>query len=68
MEAGRIEILMEGVSFEETKRLREVIHTLLANGSLSLRNGCVKIYYDSNAIPQKIEHDFIKYSRKHSQT
>ena len=68
MEAGKIEILLEGVSFEETKRLRELIHILLANGSLNIRNGRAIIHYDSNAIPMKIEHEFIKWSKKHNPT
>lgn len=67
MEAGKIEIILNGVTFEETKRLRELIHTLLSNGSLSIKNGRAIIHFDSNANIMKIDHEFIKWSKKHNQ-
>jgi len=66
MEAGKIEILLEGVSFEETKRLREVIHTLLANGSFNVKNGRVIMHYDNDSNLMKVDHEFVKYYRKKS--
>ena len=68
IEAGEIIIQLGNVSFDETKRFREIIHTLLANGSLSIRNGKCIIHYDNEARIMKIEHDFIKWSKKHNPT
>lgn len=66
MEAGKIEIILENVSFEETKRLREVIHTLLANGSLAIRNGHCILHFDNDSNLMKIDHEFVKWHRKKS--
>lgn len=66
MEAGKIEIILENVSFEETKRLREVIHTLLANGSLAIRNGRCILHFDNDSNLMKVDHEFVKWHRKKS--
>ena len=66
IEASEITIQLQGVSIQETLRLKEVIHTLVANGSLNIRNGRCIIHFDNNAIPMKIEHEFIKWSKKHN--
>lgn len=55
-EKGVIEIELEGVSFEQTERYREVIHLLIASGALNIRNGKTILHWDQNAL-QGIETD-----------
>ena len=66
IQQGEIKIILDNVSESETLRLREIIHILIANGSLNLRNGNVIISFDNNSQVMKIQHDFIKWSRKHN--
>lgn len=66
MQQGLIEIKIDNISMEETLRLRGIIHTLLTNDSLSLRNGRAIIHYDNESQIMKIEHEFIKWSKKHN--
>ena len=61
IEQGIIQIVLDNVSEAETLRLKEIIHTLIAQGSLSIRNGRSIIHYDNDARLQKIEHEFIKW-------
>ena len=68
IEAGEIIIQLQGVSMSETLRLKEIIHNLIANGSLNIRNGRAIIHYDNNAQIMKIEHEFVKWSKKHNPT
>ena len=68
IQQGEINIILDNVSEAETLRLRAFIHTLIANGSLNLRNGRVIIHIDSSGLPQKIEQEFIKWSKKHNPT
>ena len=61
MEQGVINIILDNVSEAETMRLKEIIHILISQGSLSIRNGRSIIHYDNDAKVQKIEHEFIKW-------
>jgi hypothetical protein len=60
---GIINIVLDNVSESETLRLRENIHTLIANGCLSIRNGYVKINFDSDGIMQELEVNIKKWRR-----
>ena len=64
MNKGLIEIQVDNVSEQETFRLQEIIHRLLAEGALNVRNGCVTLRYDNDATLQQIEIDYIKWRRQ----
>ena len=64
MQAGEIIIKLEGVPFEETKRLSEIVHTLIANGSLNIKGGRATLHFDGTGTLMKIDHDFCKWYRK----
>ena len=61
---GLIEIKIDNISEQETLRLREVIHTLIANGSLNIKSGRAIIHYDYEGTLMKIDHEFIKWIKK----
>lgn len=61
---GQIEIKLENASFSETERLRAIIHTLIENGSLNIKGGHAIIHFDHEGNLQKIEHEFVKWTRK----
>ena len=61
IEQGIIEIRLDNVSEVETMRLREVIHTLIRNGSLNIKGGRAILHFDDKAKLHKIEHEFIKW-------
>ena len=64
MQQGEIKIILDNVSEAETLRLREIIHTLIANGSLNIKGGRCILHYDSIGTLMKIDHDFVKWYRK----
>ena len=64
MEAGKIIIQLEGVPFEETKRLSEIVHTLIANGSLNIKGGRCILHFSGDGALMKLDHDFCKWYRK----
>lgn len=68
METGLIEIKIDGITQPETFRLREVIHTLIGNGCLNVRNGRVILHFDNDATLQQIEIEHIKWRRPKPQT
>ena len=61
IEQGVINIILDNVSETETMRLKEIIHILISQGSLNIRNGRAIIHYDNDSRIQKIEHEFIKW-------
>ena len=63
IEQGVINIVLDNISKEETLRLREIIHTLIANGCLNIRNGRAIIHFDNDAVLQQIEIEHIKWRR-----
>lgn len=65
IEQGVINVILENVSEKETLRLREVIHTLIAQGSLNIRNGRAIIHFDNDSNVMKIDHEFIKWRKLH---
>lgn len=61
IEQGIINIVLDNVSEAETMRLKEIIHNLISQGTLNIRNGHAIIHFDNDARLQKIEHEFIKW-------
>lgn len=62
MEKGHIVIELEGITFEETQRYREIIHLLIGSGALNIRNGKTILHWDQNAL-QGIETDVHLWKR-----
>lgn len=60
MREGIINLKLEGITFEETERLRELIHTLIINGALHVKNGQTILHFDHEGTIQEIE---IHYKR-----
>lgn len=63
-EQGFISIQIDNVSEQEILRLREVIHTLIGNGSLNVKGGKVVLNFDYTGQLMRIDHDFCKWIRK----
>lgn len=60
---GIITIALEGVSLEQTERLREAIHTLIEERVFSLRNGRAILHFDQDGILSAIDFDFQRWRR-----
>lgn len=52
---GKIEIVLEGVTLEQTERLRGIIHTLFEQGLFNLRNGYGIMHFDNDGILRELE-------------
>ena len=52
---GTIKIEIEGISFEETERYREVIHYLILSGGLNIKNGNTTLFFDDIGVLQEVE-------------
>lgn len=63
IEQGIIHIVLDNVSEVDTMRYREIIHTLISQGCLNVRNGCVIIRFDHEGTLQQIEIEHIKWRR-----
>lgn len=61
---GKIEILLENVSKEDTLRMQGIINTLLANDSFNIRNGWVKLSFDKDKNLGSIEKNVIAWRRQ----
>lgn len=61
MELGKIEILLENVSQEETVRVKKIIDTLFLNDSFNIRNGWVKLSFDKEKNLSSIEKNTIAW-------
>lgn len=55
MNEGILNFRLENISFEETERIREIVHTLISYGALHVRNGSVILHFDNDANLQEIE-------------
>ena len=52
---GTIQITLEGVTFEETERYRQMIHLLFQAGTFAIRNGKAILNFDSDGLLSEIE-------------
>lgn len=52
---GKIDILLENVSEQDTMRIKKVIDTLFSNDIFNTRNGWVKLNFDNNKNLSSIE-------------
>lgn len=60
-EVGKIEIALEGATFETTERCRRIIHLLFEQGAFSIRNGEVIVSFDDLGNPGSIRYNFTKW-------
>ena len=60
MNEGTITLKLEGITFEETERIREMIHILISQGVFHVKNGTATLSFDRDALLQDIE---IRYKR-----
>lgn len=60
---GTIKIEMEGISYQETERYREIIHWLIASGGLNIKNGKTILNFDSEGLIQEITTDATRWRR-----
>ena len=52
---GTITITLEGASFEETERYRQMIHTLFQAGAFAVRNGKAILNFDNEGLLSEVE-------------
>ena len=64
MATGEITIKLEGASFEETERCREIIRLLFVHGAFSVRGGKVIMHFDPLGLLDAIQLDITKWRRK----
>lgn len=60
---GTIVITLEDVSFEETERYRQMIHTLFESGVFNIRNGKAILNFDHLGLLAEIELQVKKWRR-----
>ena len=65
MNKGEILIKLEGVSFEETERCRQIIHKLFESNVFVLRNGKAILNFDNFGGLADIEVSMKTYSRRY---
>jgi len=53
-EVGTITIQLEGVTWDETERIRCIINYLFEGGLFLMRNGAATIHFDSDGMPGEI--------------
>lgn len=52
MQIGTITITLEGVTIEETERLRKMIHTMFTDGVFNIRNGKAILNFDNDGLAE----------------
>ena len=65
---GTIQITLEGVTFEETERYRQMIHTLFQAGVFAIRNGKAILNFDSDGLLSEIEIQVKRWRRDKQMT
>lgn len=60
---GIIQIVLPGVTFEETERCRAIIHTLFQNEIFNIRNGKATLHFDHEGTLQQIQVDTTRWRR-----
>ena len=55
MEKGTIVITLEGMTFQETERCRQIIHVLFEKGVFNIRNGKAILNFDDMGLLAEIE-------------
>ena len=55
MNKGTIVITLEGISFEETERYRQMVHILFQSGVFGIRNGKAILNFDHEGMLAEIE-------------
>ncbi len=64
METGTIIIKLEGVSFKDTERCRQMIHKMFESGVFQIRNGKAILNFDNYGLLADIEISMKTWSRK----
>lgn len=55
MREGLINLVLDGITFEETERIREILHVLITSGGIHVKNGQTIIHFDHDGTVQEIE-------------
>ena len=61
IEIGKIEVILENVSEQETIRIKKIIDTLFLNDAFNIRNGWVKLSFDKDRKLCSIEKNTIAW-------
>lgn len=62
-EIGKIEVLLENVSQEETLRIKHIIDTLFLNDCFNIKNGWVKLSFDKDKNLGSIEKNVLAWRK-----
>lgn len=65
MNEGIITIKLNGISFEQTERCRQMIHQMFMSDVFNVRNGKAILNFDSDGILADIEISQKTWSRRH---
>jgi hypothetical protein len=65
MQTGAIEILIEGISPQETERLRHILHVLIGSGGLNIHNGRTILHWSDDVL-QLVESEAALWRRSKS--
>lgn len=58
---GKIDITLEGASYETTERCRRIIHLLFEQGVFNIKNGEAIVSFDEVGNPGSIRFNYIKW-------
>mgnify|MGYP001563221826 FL=1 len=61
---GTISIVLDGASFQDTERCRQIIHKLFESNVFGVKNGKAILSFDSGGILADIEISMKTYNRK----
>jgi len=64
MNQGNIVITLDGVSFKDTERCRQMIHKMFESGVFNVRNGKAILNFDNYGLLADIEVSMKTWSRK----
>lgn len=60
---GTISIVIEGITFFETERYRQIVSNLISNGALNVKNGGVTMHFDGDGLLRELRFDIVKKIR-----
>ena len=61
IEIGKIEVMLENVSEQETIRIKKIIDTLFLNDAFNMRSGWIKLSFDKDRKLCSIEKNTIAW-------
>ena len=63
IEIGKIEVILENVSEQETIRIKKIIDTLFLNDCFNMKNGWVKLSFDKDKNLGSIEKNIMAWRK-----